>query len=658
MQSNLKKILGQIANTVRGLSMDAVQKANSGHPGLPMGCAELGAYLWGCQMRYNPKNPGWKNRDYFILSAGHGSMWLYSFLHLTGYSLSLEEIKRFRQLHSLTPGHPEYHITEGVEVTTGPLGQGVANAVGVALGLKILAAKFNTKEFPLFTNKVFCLAGDGCIMEGVSSEASSFAGHLGLDNLIIIYDSNNICLDGPTFECLSEDTKSRYKAYGFEVLEADAYDFESMDKVFSSLRKEQKKPAFVIAHTIIGKGSPNKAGTHAAHGSALGEEEVRLSKKELAIPDTPFFIPKEVEAFFAKLEHQQKEEAWKDLFMKWAKANPELAQEFIRMEEKKLPENLEEELVNIAMKNPLAGRNASQNVLQYLSKSLPYLYGGSADLSGSDMTMMKDYPILAPENFKGRNVKYGVREFAMSAITNGLFCTGMILPYCGTFLTFSDYMRNAIRLAALSKYHVIYQFTHDSIFLGEDGPTHQPIEHLAALRAIPNLQVIRPGDNREVKMAWIAALKYSGPTAIILSRQALPELKETQVPYNEGVGKGAYLLKKEKTKPDVTLMAAGSEISLAMEVAARLEGMGKQVRVISFPCWDLFEKQPQEYRQQILGGEIGKRVCIEAGSSFGWAKYIGSDGIAVCVDGFGHSAPIKDLAKEFGFTADAIIQRL
>lgn len=660
MDNDLKKILSKTAGTVRALSMEAVQKANSGHPGMPMGCAELGAYFWGDLLRYNPKNPDWANRDRVVLSAGHGSMWLYSFLHLSGYKVSLDDLKHFRQLHSITPGHPEYHLTEGVEATTGPLGQGIGNAVGMALGLKILGQKFNTKEFPLFTGKVYCVAGDGCFMEGISSEASSFAGHLKLDNLVLVYDSNNICLDGPISECLSEDTKARYRGYGFDVYEVDAYDFDSLNKVFSEIKSHQERPVLVVAHTIIGRGSPNKAGTHHAHGSPLGEEEIKLAKKELGLPEEPFFVPQAVRSFFSERAEKgaELEKNWNDLFRKWSGEYPDLFKEYEQMRKKTLPSHLEEELAKIPMKTPLAGRTASQNVLNALSKMLPQIYGGSADLSGSDMTMMKEYPIIKPGDFKGRNLKFGVREFAMGTIVNGLSCTDMITPFCGTFLTFSDYMRNSIRLAALSGYHVIYQFTHDSIFLGEDGPTHQPIEHLAALRAMPKLHLIRPADNNEVKMAWIAALRYEGPTALILTRQALPELAGTKVPYAEGMGRGAYIVKKEKRKPDVTLLATGSEVSLAMDTAAALEKLGKSVRVISFPCWQLFDQQPEKYQESLLGGDIGLRVSIEAAATFGWSKYIGRKGLAIGMETFGHSAPIADLAQEFGFTADAIVERI
>jgi transketolase len=541
MDEDLKKQLTKIANTIRQLSIEAVQKANSGHPGMPMGCAEIGAYLYGLLLRHNPKNSKWMSRDRLVLSAGHGSMWLYSCLHLSGFKLSMDEIKRFRQLHSHTPGHPEYGVTDGVEATTGPLGQGVGNAVGMALGLKLLGSKFNRENYPLFNNKVYCVAGDGCMMEGISSEASSFAGHLKLDNLVLIYDANNICLDGPLAECMSEDTKMRYKSYGWDVYECDGHSFDNIHSVFSDIRKKQEKPVLVVLRTVIGKGSPHKAGTHKVHGSPLGPDEVAATKAALGLPKEDFYVPQSVYDFFEqKLSKEAAlENEWKDLFRRWANAFPDLHAEYEKMAQHHLPDHLEEELKKLPIKSPIASRASSGACIQYLAQALPQLYGGSADLSGSDETMMKAFPIVTPGHFQGRNMKYGVREFAMAAISAGLSLTGMIQPFCGTFLTFSDYMRNAIRLACLSPYHVIYQFTHDSIFLGEDGPTHQPIEHYAALRAMPNLHVIRPADSHEVRMAWLAALRYKGPTAIILSRQNLPDLASTNIPYNEGMGRGA-----------------------------------------------------------------------------------------------------------------------
>lgn len=661
MNEDLRKQLSKIAGTIRQLSMEAVQKANSGHPGMPMGCAELGAFLYGVYLQHNPKNSKWLNRDRVVLSAGHGSMWLYSCLHLAGFKLSLDEIKRFRQLHSQTPGHPEYGLTDGVEATTGPLGQGVGNAVGMALGLKLLAARFNKEEFPLFTSKVFCIAGDGCIMEGVTSEASSLAGHLQLNNLVLIYDANNVCLDGPIAECLSEDTKERYRAYGWDVYDIDGYDFDRMEALFSEIRRKQERPAFVALRTIIGKGSPHKAGTHKVHGSPLGPEEVAATKEALGLPKEEFYIPQAACAFFEQkmAKDATREAKWKELFQRWAAAHPALAEEFEKMKTSFLPTDLEAILKKVEIPSPIAGRAASQILLQTLGKLLPQLIGGSADLSCSDLTMMKDFPLVSPGHFGGRNIKYGVREFAMGTMANGLSLTGMFQPFCGTFLTFSDYMRNSIRLAALSPYHVIYQFTHDSIFLGEDGPTHQPVEHLAALRAIPHLHLIRPADAHEIRGAWLAALRYKGPTAIVLSRQSLPQLPSTDVPYEEGVGRGAYIVKKEKgNRPDFSLFSTGSELFLAIEAALRLEKLGKQVRVVSMPCWALFEKQSPSYKEVVVGGNLGIRVAIEAAVDFGWHKYIGREGIAICMEGFGHSAPAADLAQEFGFTPDAIVERL
>ncbi|KAF3362862.1 Transketolase [Chlamydiales bacterium STE3] len=661
LDPEFKQLLSKTANTIRQLTIDAVQKADSGHPGLPMGCAELGAYLYGVALKQNPQNPHWPNRDRFILSAGHGSMLLYACMHLSGYNLSLEDIKNFRQLHSKTPGHPESIDTEGVETTTGPLGQGFGNAVGQALGFKILAEKFNTDKYKLFDNKIFVLMGDGCIMEGVSAEASSLAGTLRLDNLVAIYDSNQISLDGPTSENLHDDTKMRYQAYGWDVYEIDGNDLEAIDRIFNRIREEQTRPILIIAHTIIGKGAPNKAGTNKVHGSPLGPEEVKATKEALGLPQEPFYIPQVVIDFFQKKLQGDAdlEKQWKNVFDAWARENPDLLKEYESMAHHTLPSNLEEILKAIEIKTPVAGRKASQDVLNVLGNQLQFLYGGSADLSVSDLTMMKKFPVISTDHFKGRNIKYGVREFAMATMATGLAQTDMILPFIGTFLTFSDYMRNAIRLCALMQRQVVYQFTHDSIFLGEDGPTHQPIEHYAALRAIPKLHVIRPADANEVKMAWLAALRYQGPTALLLSRQNLPEVAGTNVPYSEGMGRGAYIIKAEKAgKVDYMLVATGSEVWLAMDVATELEKLGKNVRVVSFPCWKLFEQQNPDYKASIFSGDLGKRVSIEAGVDLGWHKYIGMDGIAICMESFGTSAPYNALQKEFGFTVEDILERI
>lgn len=659
MNDDRKKELEQIANTVRGLSIDGVQKANSGHPGLPLGCAEIGAYLWGSAMHYNPKNPGWLGRDRFVLSAGHGSMWLYSLLHLSGYKVSIDDLKAFRQLHSCTPGHPEYGDTDGVETTTGPLGQGIASSIGMALGLKILGSKFNTDEHKLFENKVFCLCGDGCIMEGISSEASSYAGHVNLDNFVLIYDANNITLDGPLADSCSEDTAARYKSYGFDVFEMDGYDFDRMEEVFQTIRNDQKRPVLIKMHGIIGKGSPNKAGTHKVHGSPLGEEELKLTKENMGWPETPFYVPEDVKSFFAK--HQEKgaalESDWNKMFEAWKKSQPDLAKEFEVMLKKEVPAGLEKELEALEIKNPVAGREASNVVIQLLAEKLPFVYGGSADLSGSDKTLIKDGGLIEDNAFTNRNFKYGVREFAMASMTSGLALDQMFFPFCGTFFTFSDYMRNAIRLSALMRLPLVYQFTHDSIFLGEDGPTHQPVEQLMSLRAMPNLHVIRPADSNEVKNAWISALKYQGPTALVLSRQNLPTLEGTAVPASEGVGRGGYVLHREKGSLDYLLLATGSEVSLAMDTAKALEEKGRGARVVSMPCFKLFDAQEESYRKETFG-DPKHRVAIEAGVELGWHKYVGLDGTCICMQSFGLSAPAGDLAEEFGFTVPAILKRL
>lgn len=655
-----KQIMVKIANTIRQLSMEAVQQANSGHPGMPMGCAELGAYLYGHALQHNPKNSHWLNRDRLVLSAGHGSMWLYSCLHLSGFDLSMEDIKNFRQLHSRTPGHPENTDTDGVETTTGPLGQGIGVAVGMALASKVLGARFNRPGYDLFDSKVYCVAGDGCIMEGISSEVSSLAGHLCLDNLILVYDANMVSLDGPLPDSCSEDTKMRYRAYGWDVYEVDGADLDAIHRIFTQARQNQKRPVLIVAHTVIGRGAPNKAGTYKVHGSPLGEDEIKAAKAFLRLPDEKFFVPQEVYAYFQKklAGEAAKEKAWNELREVWSRQYPDLAKELMKRQEDEIPKDLEQQLNQLEIVSPVASRTASQQVLQLLADQVPQLIGGSADLSHSDMTMLKKYPIIAPGNFAGRNLKYGVREFGMATIANGLAQTGLFRPFIGTFLTFSDYMRNAIRLAALSRAKVIYQFTHDSIFLGEDGPTHQPIEHFASLRAMPQLWVIRPADANEVKMAWLAALHHTGPVAIILSRQNLPDLKVTHVPYAQGLVRGAYIVRREKKKPDYTLLATGSEVSLALDVASALEKRGKDVRVVSMPCWEIYEQQPAEYKNSVLGGDLGKRVSIEVGVAQGWHRYIGMDGIAICMDRFGASAPASALVKEFGFTVESILDRI
>lgn len=660
LEPSIKQILSKIANTIRVLSMEAVQKADSGHPGMPMGCAEIGAYLFGYALRYNPKNPHWLNRDRLVLSAGHGSMWLYSGLHLSGYDLPMSELQHFRQLHSKTPGHPESRETPGVETTTGPLGQGFGNAVGMALAAKMAAARFNKENFPLFDNKIFTIAGDGCFMEGVSSEVSSLAGHLNLNNLIVIYDFNHVCLDGPISECQSENTKMRYEAYGWEVFTIDGNNLDELHKVIEPLRTKQDKPVLIIAQTIIGKGAPHKAGTSKVHGSPLGVEEVKATKEALGWPEEPFYVPQVVYDFFKErgIADQHQEDAWNHKLSHWSEHYPELRKTLDQMLKKSVPDHLEAKMHELPIAGPVGGRKASQDVLTYLSNFLPYLVGGSADLSCSDLTMMKQFPLISAGHFEGRNIKFGVREFGMATMATGIAESQLFLPFIGTFLTFSDYMRNAIRLCSLMRQHVIYQFTHDSIFLGEDGPTHQPIEHYATLRAIPHLQMIRPADANEVKMAWLAALCYQGPTALVLSRQNLPNLAETSVSYKEGMGKGAYFLLHEEGQRDYTLVATGSEVHLALEVARELQKMGKKVAVISMPCWKLFDLQPKTYQEKLFGSQMGQGVSIEAGVAQGWHKYVGKEGITISMEDFGASAPYRALAQEFGFTVESILERI
>jgi transketolase len=660
MDAQDKEMMRQIASTIRQLSIEAVEKANSGHPGLPLGCADIGAYLYGNVLKHNPKNPKWLNRDRFVLSAGHGSMLLYSCLHLAGFGLKKEELENFRQLHSRTPGHPEYGETPGVEATTGPLGQGTGNAIGQALALKILAQTFNKPDHELFNAKVYALAGDGCLMEGVSQEACSFAGHLGLDNFVLIFDSNHVTLDGPLSDSGSDDIAMRFRSYGFEVFEMNGNDMMEIADTFNKVSLKQTKPVLIIAHTVIGLGSPNKAGTCKVHGSPLGKEELALTKKALGLSDEPFYVsPKVTEFFTKKLETQKHlEENWDKMFASYKAKYPKEYEQIIAMQKQALPADLEKELKELPIKAPIGLRAASGEVIAKLAEHLPYLIGGSADLSESDRTHIKQSPNISKGHFVGKNIKYGIREFGMATIASGLFQSQMFVPFIGTFLTFSDYMRNGIRLACLGHYHVIYQFTHDSVFLGEDGPTHQPIEQVMSLRLIPNIHVIRPADANEVKAAWFAALQYKGPTALILTRQAIPTLKGTDAPYAEGMLKGAYICKKEEHPLSFTIVATGSEVSLACNVADALEKQGKGCRVVSMPCMELFRKQPKVYQDQVLAPHVGKKVSIEAGVTYGFAEWIGNEGVSIGINRFGLSAPMNEIEKELGFTVESIVKKL
>lgn len=664
MEDALKQQLKNVANTIRGLSMDAIDQANSGHPGLPLGCAEIGAALYGCLMKHNPANPDWPGRDRFILSAGHGSMLLYSCLHLSGYDLPLEELKNFRQLGSKTPGHPEYMETPGVETTTGPLGQGFANACGVALGNKIVAAQLGIEKEGLLDGQVIALAGDGCMMEGITNEAASLAGHLKLDNLTVIYDSNDICLDGVTEDCFTEDTEGRFKALKWNVISIDGHDLDQIEKALKEAREHTGQPTLIVAKTVIGKGSPNKQGTSGAHGAPLGLEESKAAKEGLGLPADLFYISEEVKAFMEahKKELAAEEKAWNERLENWKKAHPDKAKLWDCFVNQELPADLDQQLWDMEIKPGQAGRKGSNAVLQKLHELVPYFVGGSADLSCSDNTAMKASGFVAPDDYAHRNIRYGVREFAMSAMTNGLALQGMLRPFCGTFLTFSDYMRNAIRLASLMKLKVTYQFTHDSIFVGEDGPTHQPVEHVASLRTIPNLTVFRPADSNEIRAAWSWTLRAAdGPVLFSLTRQGLKDLEGTKKPTAEGVARGAYsVFDAEGDTIDFVLLASGSEVGLAVEVAEGLKEKGKTVKVVSMPSWELFDAQDQGYRDATLAldKQVGRYVSIEAGVEQGWHKYIGRDGLAISMRSFGASAPGKDCGEHFGFSKEKVLSAI
>ncbi|MBM3201845.1 MAG: transketolase [Chlamydiae bacterium] len=660
-----KEILKQVANTVRGLSIDGVQKANSGHPGLPMGCASLGAYLYGEHLRYNSKDPSWINRDIMVLSAGHGSMWLYSLLHLSGYNVSLDDLMQFRQLNSKTPGHPEKLDTEGVEVTTGPLGQGVANAVGFALAYSMLAKKFNRPGYEIFNNKVYALAGDGCLMEGVSNEACALAGHLELKNLVLFYDRNWVTLDDFYKASASENVAMRYQAMGWEVCEISQFNnFDEIHSTLTKLKGYQAKPILCIYDSTIGYGSPNKQGTNKSHGSPLGPDEVKLAKEYLGIPlEPPFYVPDEVKKFFKNRGEKLSVDyhKWQDQFNDWKKQYPELAKELEAMHKQEVPTALVDALEQMAIKTPCAGRAASHDVIQVLAKHIPSFLTGSADLSESDKTHLSDYPTVTHDSMEGRNIKFGVREHGMAAIANGMAATGFFQPTIGTFFCFSDYMRPAVRLAALSHLPVRFVWTHDSIGLGEDGPTHQAVEQLASLRAMPNFYLFRPGDEKEVRHAWRYAVGHrTAPVGMVLSRQNMPKIALCTKSYEEGVSRGAYVLLEEKKDCpiDFTLFATGTELSLAVDVAEKLKSMHKNVRVVSVPCFRLFHEQPQSYKQKVIGGNLGVRAAIEAGSSFGWAEFVGLDGHYFTVDTFGKSAPLKDVYNHFGLTVENIVNQL
>lgn len=650
-------------NTIRMLAVDAVQKANSGHPGMPMGAADFAFVLWTRHLRFNPKDPSWPGRDRFVLSAGHGSMLLYAMLHLSGYGLSLEEIQNFRQWGSRTPGHPEAGLTPGVETTTGPLGQGFANGVGMAVATRMAAARFNRNGFAPVQNRVYALVSDGDLMEGVSSEAASLAGHLGLFELIYFYDDNRITIEGPTDLAFSEDVARRFEAYQWNVLHTDGHDRESIDEVLARAKEEKKRPTLIIGRTHIARGSPNKQDKASSHGEPLGEEEVKATKENLNWPLEPsFFVPRDVaEIFEARVSFLEEEYCrWREEFRGYRQRDPGFAKEWDTFFGRKIPGGFESRLLAACGKQPMATRAASGSILQLAAQLVPSLCGGSADLAPSTKTLIKDSSSIRRESFDGRNFHFGIREHAMGGILNGLALYGGFIPYGGTFLVFSDYMRPAIRMAALMKNQVVFVFTHDSIFVGEDGPTHQAVEHAAALRAIPGLTVIRPADSGETSVAWAWALEsQGGPTALLLTRQKVPALSGSRFAHPSGLRMGAYILSEAKDgRPGIIIMATGSEVHLALELQGELEKMGKSTRVVSFPSMEIFENQPREYQDKVLPPACRKRIAIEAGVTFGWDRYTGLEGIIIGIDRFGVSAPWKVLAEKFGFTVEKILSQI
>lgn len=666
-------------NTIRMLSVDAVQKANSGHPGMPMGAAPMAYVLWTKFLKFNPLNPKWVNRDRFVLSAGHGSMLLYSLLYLTGYDLPLEQIKQFRQWGSITPGHPESELTPGVEVATGPLGQGFANGVGMAIAQAHLAATFNQKDISLFDYNIYALVSDGDLMEGVASEAASLAGHLKLGKLIYLYDNNHITLSASTPLSFTEDCAKRFEAYGWHTqIVTNGNDLEAIYNAIQNARDETDRPSLILVRTHIGFGSPHKHDTFEAHGSPLGEEEVKLTKQNLGWPIKDFYIPEKSLSYFREAGAQGKklEHAWNEKFSEYSRKYPDLAKELKLMLKNELNHNWDENLpVFEADEKGMATREASGKIMQAISPNVPGFLGGSADLNPSTKTELKNYGnFQAPSmkkgdlqgsldggwNYAGRNLFYGVREHAMGAITNGLATTPGFIPYASTFLIFSDYMRPTIRLAALMRLHVVYVFTHDSICVGEDGPTHQPIEHLASLRAIPRVIVIRPADANETTVAWKVAIETQEyPIALILTRQKVPTFDRKVVSSAEGLRRGAYILSdSSKKKPQVILIASGSEVHLILEAQKKLKKDKIETRVVSMPSWELFEAQSNQYKERVLPGDIALRLAVEAGSSLGWKRYVGDKGETICVDKFGASAPGETNMEKYGFTVENVVKQV
>ncbi|MBO8176981.1 MAG: transketolase [Bacillus sp. (in: Bacteria)] len=652
-------------NTIRTLSIDAIEKANSGHPGMPMGAAPMAYTLWTRFMNHNPKNPQWFNRDRFVLSAGHGSMLLYSLLHLSGYDVTMDDLKNFRQWGSKTPGHPEFGHTPGVEATTGPLGQGIAMAVGMAMAERHLASVYNKENFPVIDHYTYTICGDGDLMEGVSQEAASLAGHLKLGKLIVLYDSNDISLDGELHKSFSESVKDRFLAYGWQYIRVeDGNDLNALAKAIEEAKADQTRPTMIEVKTVIGYGSPNKAGTSDVHGAPLGADELKLTKEAYKWTfEEDFYVPEEVYARFEEkvvIPGSEKEKEWKAMFAEYKKAFPELGEQLEKAIKGELPEGWDKDIPVYEVGTSLASRASSGEVLNAIAKNLPSFIGGSADLAGSNKTTIKGDKDFLPGSYEGRNIWFGVREFAMGAAMNGMALHGGLHVYGGTFFVFSDYLRPAIRLAALMGLPVTYVFTHDSIAVGEDGPTHEPIEQLPSLRAMPNLSVIRPADANETAAAWrLAVTSKSTPTALVLTRQNLPTLEGTAERAQEGVEKGAYVISPAaKETADALLLASGSEVSLAVEAQKVLREEGIEVAVVSMPSWDRFEAQSAEYKQSVLPKEVKKRLAIEMAASLGWERYVGDEGDILAIDRFGASAPGSTIMKEYGFTVENVVARV
>ncbi|NLN07593.1 MAG: transketolase [Firmicutes bacterium] len=655
----MKAVEASAINTIRFLAVDAIEKANSGHPGLPLGGAPMAYVLWSRFLKHCPQDPDWPDRDRFVLSAGHGSMLLYALLHLFGYDVSLEDLKQFRQWGSKTPGHPEYGHTAGVETTTGPLGQGFANAVGMAIAEQRLAAEFNRPGFELVNHYTYVYAGDGCLMEGVAAEAASLAGHLKLGRLICLYDDNEITIDGSTEVAFTEDVALRFRAYGWHVERvADGTNTEAIAAAIRKAQAETERPSLIMVRTTIGYGSPNKQGKASSHGAPLGEEEVRLTKRNLGWPeDKTFYVPEEVREHFRELAGrlQQAKAEWDKLFTAYREKYPEAAAAWVAWHDKKIPEDLENDERLWRFDKPMATRSASGQVMQVIAEYLPNLMGGSADLNASTKTYLSGRGDFQAQNRKGNNLFFGVREHAMGAVANGLALHGGLRPFVSTFFVFVDYMRPPVRLAALMGLPVIYVFTHDSIGVGEDGPTHQPVEQLAGLRSIPNLYVLRPADGRETASAWLTALRRTdGPTALILSRQDLPQLAGSGRPAE----KGAYVISPEKgEQPALIIMASGSEVQLALEAQAALWKQDIDTRVVSMVSWELFLAQDEAYREEVLPAAVKKRLAVEAGRAMGWQQFTGCEGAVIAMEQFGASAPGEVLMEKYGFTVKNIVRK-